>query len=449
MKSKKKYVELFKSLVLAFLCVSTVVLLAMTDLFQVHVSSKWNWNENSWGTREEAVVKKPDDGWGQGGVMYPARIGLISEMGCSMLQYDHLVVEDIFSQLINVLTDVLSGASEPTPVSEDLWQKVLSGGQAGVYFDFLGNIPLDNLYMWSSGATNTDGLVKDVVRHLVLSMVDESVVLYYINEQDGLYYACESTADIESRLVHLIHDMEPNCHFGFQLEDRFGSVSAYSVIGSESPKPMVYDVKNPLVIDSDGDYSSEALTLAELYERVSFQLHSATEYSVSDGRTMREGGDSLTVTNRGYVEFRAGESSSPRISITTTGSSATVLEQLDGAWAFVDGVLSPYIGDARLYLMDFEVSDSTTTVYIGYQLDGAYVQVGDLGYCAKVMVTDSRVTEFEFQLRQYIATGQTSLVLDEYRAMVAMEAMGEVGKELMLAYVDRGGDTVSAGWIGK
>lgn len=449
MKNKKKYLELVKSLVLAFLCISTMVLLAMTDLFQLNVSSDWKWNIENWGKNDTLNVQKHEDGWGQGGMMYPARIGLIGQQGCTIVQYDHLAVEDLFSQLINLLTDALSGAEEPTLVSEGVWQRALAGGQVGVYFDFLGNVPLDNLYLWLSSATNIEGLVSAPVRHLILSVVDDCVVLYYINENDGLYYACESSGNIQSRLEYMTHDTEVNSGFGFQLEDKSEYVSLYSVIGDGTLKPVVYDVVNPLVILSDGERASDKMSLEELYERVSFQLHSATEYPVSDGRTIREGGDSLTVTNNGYVEFRAGEASNPRISIMSNSPSATTQEQLDGAWAFANGVIAPYCGDARLYLMDWEEHGNSTAVYIGYQLDGAYVHVGDLGYAAKIVLTESKITEFEFQLRQYTSTGGTSLVLDEYRAMVAMDALGERGKELVLAYIDRGSDTVSASWIGK
>ena len=51
-----------------------------------------------------------------------------------------------------------------------------------------------------------------------------------------------------------------------------------------------------------------------------------------------------------------------------------------------------------------------------------------------------------FRSRSYANSGSTSLVLPPRQGAAALLALGLEGEELLLAYADSGGDTVSALW---
>lgn len=453
-KRKNRPVELCKDLVILLLALSAVYLLGRTQFYDN--SDRWFSGSFSFlPFGDHQSPSQPAGGWGQGGVMRPVRIAMTSGLGCYGLQYDSAGVNDLFGQLINPLSDALSAASAPQQSSAREWRAALAGGRTGVYLDFLGNIPLANLYAWISGGGAPNENLTGTARRLLLSITESGdTVLYYINESDGLYYACHTTADLASRLSALVEGASPNAIFAFEDQEQYGGLAPYTLLGFLTPQPHRYAASNPLplgAIAQDGSLSPESQAALETFaQSISFHPQSYTTYLIPDGLAIREGGDTLTVTASGEVTFRSsGEESASRYPIAVSGAEAQPWEVVDGAWAFVENALGGLCGDARLYLIDAVQEEDATALYFGYQLGGAAVQVGSEGYAAKILVKKGQIDQFTFQLRSYADTGETTLVMQELRAAAAMDALDAQGAELLLCYLDRGGDQVTAGWIAQ
>ena len=103
-------------------------------------------------------------------------------------------MERLFSSFANPLSDALAGCSAPEQTTAAKFQAALGSKNPGVYLDFLGGVPLADLSAWLSGGRAPNQALTDTARRLLLTVTDEGdVVLYYINEDTGLYYACETT----------------------------------------------------------------------------------------------------------------------------------------------------------------------------------------------------------------------------------------------------------------
>ena len=120
-------------------------------------------------------------------------------------------VERLFSSFANPLSDALAGCSAPEQTTAAKFQAALGSKNPGVYLDFLGGVPLADLSAWLSGGRAPNQALTDTARRLLLTVTDEGdVVLYYINEDTGLYYACETTRDLAERLSQLVEGISPN-----------------------------------------------------------------------------------------------------------------------------------------------------------------------------------------------------------------------------------------------
>ena len=81
----------------------------------------------------------------------------------------------------------------------------------------------------------------------------------------------------------------------------------------------------------------------------------------------------------------------------------------------------------------------------GYSLNGIPVWL-ESGYAARFIIQQNRVEQMVLYLRSYTQTGESTAVLPARQAAAALEAQGLTGEELLLVYLDSGGDTVSADW---
>ena len=453
-KRKNRLVEWGKDLLILLLAVSAVYLLGRTQLYDSGGGQSWLSGVLSLlpGGRNEPSAQ-PAGGWGQGGVMRPARIALRSDVSRYGVQYDSEKVADLFAQLINPLSDALAGAEAPTAVGQRVWREALTAARPSVYLDFLGPIPLADLDAWLSGGRSANPNLTGTARRMLLAQTgDGDVVLYYINENDGLYYACKTSPSLWDRLAALVDGVPNNAVFAFEDSARYGALAPYTLLCQEAPLPRQYAVTNPILLLSplpnpvSLDGSPE---LDEFVRGLSFHPQSYTAYAVTDGVSLQEGGDRLTITGDGVVTFRAAGEENARYPVASA-EEPTLWEMVDGAWAFVEKNVGALCGDAWLYLSSLEeLPEGGAEVCFSYQLDGADVLVGSEGYAARIVVRGGAITEFTLQLRSYTATGETTLVLQELRAAAAMEALDAEGSELLLCYQDRGGSPIAAGWIAR
>lgn len=451
-KKGRRLVELGKDLAILVLALSALYLLGRTQFYTLGGEGWLSGIAALLPGGEEPVADRPEGGWGQGGILRPVRMVLATPLASYGIQYDGEQVGETFGELLNPLSDVLEGAQAPHKTTVRAWRAALAGEVPTVYLDFLGPVPLADLAAWLSGGRAPNQNLTGTARHVALSLEEDgNVTLSYINEPDGMYYACETTADVAGRLEELLTDLPlNNVSFAFEDPAQYGALAPYTLLGQRAPEPRKYSVQDPIPLAAAAAETAALEGAADtLVRSLSFHPQSYTAYPTTGGVAIQEGGDRLTVGSSGTVTYRASGEEDPRYPISG-GDEPAQWQIVDGAWAFAEKTVGPLCGDARLYLSGIEtLADGATAVVFSYQLNGAAVRVGSEGYAARIVVRGGAISEFTLQLRNYTDTGETTLVMQAVRAMAAMGALDAEGSELQLCYLDRGGDTVTAGWIAQ
>lgn len=442
-KGKKRALELVKDLLIAALALSAVFLMGETQLFQL---PEW-----LGGAALEESPAPSEHGWGQGSALRPANIALRGEMSRYGVQYDSQRIGELYAQITNPLSDALAGAGAPRMVTEKIWRDALGASRPSIYLDYRGMVPLAGLNAWLGGGRGENPALTGWARRLLLTENGSgNVQLYYMDDRNGgSYYVCDTTASVKERLEELVSNVPNNGVFSFEDVTKYGNLEPYTLICQEAPTPLVYHVSNPITLPAEGEELGRNPAVEGLLGALAFRSRSYNAYAVPDGVRIQEDGDQITITSGGTVRFQTTGKEEARYPLAA-GSRQETWVQVDGAWAFTEQTLGSLCGDAWLYIMDVtEEAAGGVEVTFGYQLGGAPVQVGEDGWAAKVQVRDGAIVGFTFHVRQYTATDQVTLVLREYRAAAAMEALGERGKELTLYYRDAGGETVTAAWAAR
>lgn len=369
----------------------------------------------------------------------PVRISVCDGVDRFASQYDTQQTDQLFDELAILLTEGLAGASAPQEISEEAWRQALQA--PGVWFDFLGTLPLDALYAWLGEGGVNPALTHSARQMAVALNEDGQVCLYYHNEADGLYYACATTVVYEGHMDILVSGYGSNgISFVFELEEKRGyeGLDPYVLLSADPLHPPVYHASNPLGEVNDA-------MVSELQQAVSFQPQSNSVYPVANGIRIREGRETLEISRDGTAIYHAGDSDSFRYPISEDGG---VLALIETTWQLAADTVGRLCGDARLYLMGVEkLADGSMQVCYGYSLNGADVALPDSACAAEFIVQSGQITDYALYFRSYESTGQTSLVMRELQAAAALEAIDPECRELILCYSDTGGDSVQAGWI--
>ena len=264
--------------------------------------------------------------------------------------------------------------------------------------------------------------------------------LYYHNETDGLYYACQTAVAYQNHMDALISGYGGNgVPFAFELGEDSGyeDLDPYVLISASAPAPTVYRASNPLL------NLDEAL-IGELQQALSFQ---SSYYPIPNGIRIREGQETLEISSGGTVSYSASEGTATRYPMGN-GRDYDITAVVETTRRLAADTVGRYCGAARLYLMDVAETEAGLSVRYGYSLNGAEVSLSG-GPAAEFDIQDGQITSFTLRFRRYEDSGQTSLVLRERLAAAALEALDPEERELVLCYSDGGGDTVQAGWVAK
>lgn len=379
-------------------------------------------------------------------VAWPVRIVISSFRGEEVrrygVQYDRESCEREFEPIAGLLRESLSEAAALAEVSRTEWEQAL-GMYSNIYFDLLGEVPLPVLTGWLAGS---DSRLSGSARRLVLTAEEERVKLYYQNQENGRYYVCSSEMVQAEQLLNITDLILDNgVEFAFEM-DAYETLAGDTMLLPEVPSPRIYTAENPLRVEGQSpEYRSNGV-LGQLLTALSFPDNSYI-YPGTD-QVIRSGTDTLRISSQGVVRYAAGEEDS-RYPIVSQGELPTQFEVAEACRSLAEGALGSQAGAARLYLQSMKQTDTGWELYFGYCLDGARVQVGELGYAACFQVERDEITQFSLQMRKYTDTDSRSVILPERQAMAAMQALEAEERELVLIYQDIGGDMVSAGWIAE
>lgn len=428
MDKKRSAVEALKTLLIVVLTCSALYLVSRSQLFGQLPGVL---------TARPAGESGTSAGEEQAQAVLPLRMAVMTESGCYGVQYGDGDLTALFQRLAPLLNEALFSADVPLQVTQEQWEQALLSAP-GVYFDFQGSIPLQVLSGWLSGRENP-GMTASV-RHLLLtSGGDGDVFLYYRDEEKGEYFSCR--ADVVN-LAHLQSAAAEVSSNGTSLaceSDKYSALAPCTLISPQTPAPREYAASNPLISD-------ETRRLNALLEALSFPPGITSVYSTPEGRRARSGNDTVSISGDGVVSYRSTDGGE-RYPVPSSQENSPLFSGVEYARQLAHGVLTPWCGEARLYLSSVQtLGEESWQVEFCYALDGAPVQVNQLGYAARIVVSRGHITEFELQLRTYTPLGETTLLLPEAQAAAALAALGKSGSALQLRYQDSG-DVVRAGWV--
>ena len=352
------------------------------------------------------------------------------------LQYDTAAVDKAFDDTVRrFLAEALAGAGTPVRVDWQGWEQALQS--PGIYFDFLGQIPLPSLTSWLGEAGEGTALTGSARRLVLADRGEDTAVLYYINEDDGLYYACATSVPVKGAFTARLTGHSANgARFVFEAGEEYAGLAPDTLLLAETPTPVVYQGTSPVSLtDTEG--------LNRLQSLLSFR---PAGYQTLDGWV----NDTLRISQDGTVIYDARQTDDERYAVAMSGGEPNLNQACDTAWALLESALSvgQSVSEGRVCLLEVEqLEDGSWELRFGYTLSGALLELQGSLTAARFLVEDGRISAYELHLRHYQATGDHTVLLPEAQATAAMGGGGE--QELALCYFDPGGEsqTVQAGWV--
>lgn len=438
--------ERLKSLLIVLLTLSALALTLRVLLFnELAGQGPRGWLDNLTSLfRQEQTASTGDPGGSiqSSAAAQPVRLSVSDGSERFAVQYDTAQTDQMFSSLGILLSEALSSAAAPSEVTEQAWRDALCA--PGVWFDFLGDIPLEALYAWMvEGGSNPN--LTAAARQVAVARDDGGgVSLYYHNVEDGLYYACRTAVAYEGHMDELVTGYGGNgASFVFELEEGGGydGLDPYVLLSASTPSPAVFRASTPLS-------GTDTNAVSALQESLSFQVSSDAIYAIPGGLRLRLGRETLEIGGDGTVTYHTSEELPIRYPVGEDG--CTVTELVETTRRLAADTVGRTCGAARLYLAGVETGeDGAVTVSFGYSLNGAAVLLPADGCAARFTVQDGQITDYTLRFREYEETAEHSLLLPERQAAAALDALSPEGRELLLCYTDNGGDTVQAGWVAR
>ena len=438
--------ERLKSLLIVLLTLSALALTLRVLLFnELAGQGPRGWLDNLTSLfRQEQTASTGDPGGSiqSSAAAQPVRLSVSDGSERFAVQYDTAQTDQMFSSLGILLSEALSSAAAPSEVTEQAWRDALCA--PGVWFDFLGDIPLEALCAWMvEGGSNPN--LTAAARQVAVARDDGGgVSLYYHNVEDGLYYACRTAVAYEGHMDELVTGYGGNgASFVFELEEGGGydGLDPYVLLSAATPSPAVFRASTPLS-------GTDTNAVSALQESLSFQVSSDAIYAIPGGLRLRLGRETLEIGGDGTVTYHTSEELPIRYPVGEDGY--TVTELVETTRRLAADTVGRTCGAARLYLAGVETGEAGAgTASLGRSLHGAAVLLPADGCAARFTVQDGQITDYTLRFREYEETAEHSLLLPERQAAAALDALSPEGRELLLCYTDNGGDTVQAGWVAR
>ena len=352
---------------------------------------------------------------------------------CGLL-YNQTACQELFQRVAGPLSEALSSAGTPEPVSRRQWERALTTA-LGVYMDFQGEVPLPVLAGWLSGG---DTRLTATVRRLVLTVGEDGVELYYRDERDGQCYRCRDQVADPYLLAEALSGLTDNGAFYAFESDLYRKLDPDTLLMPSAPVPRTYSVSNPV---TGGKAALEALV-----QDLGFSLNSTSFYS-TDEQVARSGDNSVRLSAQGVAQYEGNEGGG-MFPVLRQGEAGAMFDAVETCRQLALSALGPRCGEARLYLISVIEVEGGWEIDFGYSLNGVPVLL-ERGYAARFLVKGERIVQFSLCLRSYTDAGTTALVLPPKQGAAALASRGLEGSELLLTYSDSGGDTVSAGWSAR
>ena len=421
--SKRRLIEWGKNLVILLLTASALYLLTMTPLVQ----------DSGLADLFAPRVEQPGGEVVLSAAAHPSRMAVMGGNGRYGLQYDQEAVDELFARMGPLLGEGLTSSGEPRSVSEQDWQSYLI--RSGIYYDFDRSIPLSALGSWldPDGVCSLEGTAR---RILLTAGENDRVWLCYQDGADGRFYACTTELSCSLHLEPLVNSEEGNAaQFAFENEELSRLLRPYTLV-TEGGNGEIYTAVNPL-----DAYGEEAAVLKKL------SFGSDSHAPVSGGEAYLDGSARLEVTEGGTLIYNDGQQR--KYPVAAAGEHATVAEVIEAARQLAEGTMGTRCGQARLYLESVRETQDGYRVRFGYRLNGSAVWLYEEGWAAEFLIREGCISEFTMHFRAYSDSGEKALLLPMNQAAVILPGLTDEARELVIQYRDRGGETVSPGWVAE
>lgn len=333
------------------------------------------------------------------------------------------------SRMSTLLGSALGSAGTWTECGDDAFRAALNGG---VYFDFLGDLPLSLLgeLLGTDGA----GAAQLSARQVVLYPGEENVRLY-IRDETGICRTCSTAVQSPVLSTELATYRANGAFFAFEGGDAFGGLDPYTPL---TPEPLSYPVLS--VANSLSDSTA-------LLRQLEFNPYTNSRYTEKGGAEVIVGGSSRTLRLEpdGTVIYSAADGDDT-LSISSSGDAVTASEAVLGARSLAEAMLSGQLGEAALYLEEISAAEDGWLVRFGFQLDGMPVRFSSGSCGAEFYLTGNAVSRLTLRFRQYTSTAEVSPLLPLTQAVAVMTQKWP-GARLAASYVDAGGASASLSWL--
>ena len=227
--------------------------------------------------------------------------------------------------------------------------------------------------------------------------------------------------------------------FAFEDPDSYGHLCPYTVLSDEGTETEVYAAAIPALA---GD-------VEELLSLLDFNPHTANSYTQTATGTevVVEYPSTLWVQTDGVVLYQ-GDTSTTSSIFHVVDEEPTAPEAVLAVRRLAQRLLGEDIlGGNSLYLSGIQETEEGYHITFDYLVDGMPVYFSDGTSALSVNITGSTITSFRLRYRQYTATGETYRLLPLDQAIHVATAYE--GALLTRGYVDRGRETITAGWLAR
>ncbi len=434
MKHKWQLIEWGKTLGIVVLSITALILAAKAYFLPSLVndaSFSWGGNWSSSGGNGNSM---------QSGIQMassPVRIVVTSSSGRRCVQYGTAETEGLFGQIGGFLGEVLSSAGMPEKISEKAFQEALE--KEGCFFEWIEAIPMSALCGWLNGGVENEKLPHFAKRLLVGEREDGTLCLYYINADDGLYYACRTGEIEKEQLEQAVTGYLPNgAQFAFETEWK-NSIDPYFVLMDGTTSLPILESKNPLETEE---------ALDELFTTMGLNYNTMSSYQVENGMVFKQENDTVRLTQNGKLTYTG--KALEQFPVSCEDAVPTQLEVIEAARQLVSQLTEPFCGElVRFYLAEVEqIENGVYEVRFGCQVEGAPIFLSTGEYAAEIKVEKATISSFSLYIRNYSFSGTRKMLLPLNQVIASVSERSTQRISLLRGYIDNGENgTMVADWM--
>lgn len=352
-------------------------------------------------------------------------VTLVVNDGAAMRRYQQLsTAASEFTAVEGLLEDLFRQDISSLPVSLESFQQALTF--PGVYVSFPDPIPLcllaERLGLPSTSETR--------LQRLLLAVEGNAVRFYFC---DGQRYFYSPTALAVTELLSTAEAIGGDiCRFSFAQES--SPLHPLTVLPAELPQYTLLSA----------EFSSETSGFLSFF---GFNAHTTNRYVDASGtEVIVESPRRLSISPLGRVSYLGSASYAPDHFVLSTQEEPTLNELVDGAYGLLTQ-LAPDSGELRFYLSsaEYDHDSGSCTLRFSRMAGGLPLLSGDGESAAEFHIEDGVVINCSFLSRSYTVSDIPSLLLPLPQA-AAIAAQYE-GREMILSYVDSGGDSAAVSWL--